>query len=335
MSFLDSTKNHLRTARACLRYARAVYSTLKSTSDKREFSHSDWNAILDAHCCTNGASTDLLRPFLRRLTPARAARDTFGLLGRFTASEQRRIAEQISRDGYYVFETLLPEVICNRIEEFARTSPASVFDEFGAKGEIIPYDFRSPRGRLYKFAQSALIQNSAIQQLMADDAFFRIAESYLQTEVTIGGVDGWWSAPYGDGPSSESAQMFHFDFDAPPNWLKLFVYVTPVEEETGPHVYVRGSHKSRNNRARDILARGYQRIPDEDIEQVYGARSIVEITGKRGTVFMADTRGFHKGKHPTCSDRLVAQIVYCSPVFLDPMRRHTVGVFPTEWKSQS
>jgi hypothetical protein len=320
----------LRTARAYLRYARAVYSTVRTHRGSREFSQQSWNAILDAHCRTNGRSTDDLLPLLRRLAPVRAPRDAVGLLGRFTVSEQQRIAEQISRDGYYIFETLLPETICGRIEEFARSSPANIFDEFGYKGETAPYDPNNLHGRLYKFAESALAGNSALQQLMGDEVFRRIAESYLQTQVTIGGLDGWWSAPYGNGPSSEAAQMFHFDFDAPPNWLKLFVYVTPVEAETGPHVYVRGSHKGGNRDARHLLARGYQRIPDEDIEQVYGAGSIVEITGKRGTVFLADTRGFHKGKHPTRGDRLLAQIVYCSPVFLDPARRSNRALFPMD-----
>ena len=84
-----------------------------------------------------------------------------------------------------------------------------------------------------------------------------------------------------------------FFLDAPPAWLKLFVYITDVGPDNGPHVYIRGSHKPGLSQTREFRARGYQRIEDDEIASEFGARSLIEITGKRGTVFMADTRGFH------------------------------------------
>lgn len=183
---------------------------------------------------------------------------------------------------------------------------------------------------MYKFRERDLLTNTAVQGLMADQSFLRIAETYLETRAVIGGINSWWSAPYGNGPSSQAAQLFHFDFDAPPRWLKLFIYVTPVGAENGPHVFVRGSHRGKLPESQELVSRGYARIPDGDIAAAFGEKAPVEISGPRGTVFLADTRGFHKGKHPTGGDRLICQIIYCSAVFNNhsPRPVHNVNFAP-------
>jgi hypothetical protein len=267
---------------------------------------------------------------LRSINPRRAPAVADGLLGQFSVAEQQRIADQISRDGYYIFDKLMPEHICAGIERFARACPAYREDEFGIAGQPTPYDPARPSARLYKLREKDSLADPAVQAVLADDSFLRIAETYLQTSAIIGGIDTWWSAPYGNGPSSQAAQLFHFDFDAPPRWLKLFIYVTPVGLENGPHVFVKGSHRAQLPGAIEIVSRGYARIPDSDIVQAFGEEAPVEITGPRGTVFLADTRGFHKGKHPTGGDRLICQMIYCSPVFSDhgPRPEHSAQFSP-------
>jgi len=293
----------------------AALTTIRNYRRNKPIAMQDWQSILNAHCTTNGRSTDRLTPILRRIKPRRPAADATGLLGHFSVADQKRIADQIARDGVYIFEEKMPEVVCDAIEAFARRTPAAVYGDFGLVGEPSVYDPAHPLDRLYKFREADSLAEPGVQTLLADDAILRIAETYLDTQAVLGGIDAWWSAPYGNGPSSEAAQLFHFDFDAPPRWLKLFVYVTPVGHQNGPHAFVKGSHKAGLPSAGTILARGYKRVTDEDIDEVYGAQATTEICGARGTVFLADTRGFHKGKPPTGGDRLVCQLLYCSPVF--------------------
>jgi hypothetical protein len=310
-----SVKTGLQNVVRQMSATRAAISTIRSYRKGQSIAHVDWEKILWAHCTTNGRFTDCLTPVLRRINPPRQAADAKGLLGCFTVTDQNQIVRQLAQDGYYIFDTLVPEHICAAIEEFARTCPAYMEDEFGTSERPVLYESGHPRARLYKLREQDSLANPAIQALMADDALIRISEAYLQTRAVVGGIDCWWSAPYGNGPSSQAAQLFHFDFDAPPRWLKLFVYVTPVGPENGPHVFVKGSHKSRVASAEELFSRGYERIPDDDIGRIYGNDAPIEITGPRGTVFLADTRGFHKGKHPTRDHRLICQLVYCSPVF--------------------
>lgn len=281
----------------------------------RPINHAAWHSMLRAHCASNAWFTDLLDPLLRAAVPPRKPAQASGLLGTFSIEQQRQIANQLEQNGFYVFKNLLPADVCDGLEEFARQTPASVSAAAGGEVRRELYDAANLGGRLYKFDEADAFSNAATQRLLADEALLRIAETYLGTRTVVGGLDTWWSAPYGNGPDSDAAQMFHFDFDAPPRWLKLFVYVTPVGPDTGPHIYMRGSHRLRSQPMREILSRGYVRVSDEEIEAAFGAKNTTEITGARGTVFLADTRGFHKGKFPTAGDRLITQLIYCSPVF--------------------
>lgn len=278
-------------------------------------SHKNWDRLLAAHCASNGRLTTMLNPVLRMMRPPRRPKPVTGLLGHFDVATQNRIVGELRRSGMYVFPSLMPANICDEIEAFARQTPAYTEFDSPQTARLQIYNPDAPLSRIYKIRESDALRKGAIQKLIADDAFAAIAESYLNTKPSIGGIDVWWSARYGNEPGSDAAQLFHFDFDAPPAWLKLFVYVTDVGPGNGPHVYVRGTHKAGLPGAKRLRARGYQRISDHEIEAVFGKDTLAEITGPRGTTFIADTRGFHKGMMPTSGDRLLAQLIYCSSVF--------------------
>lgn len=287
-----------------------------------QISHAAWELLLEAHCATNGRFTENLRRAISAVRPPRPPTPVSGLLGNFSVSEQRRIIEAIERDGFYRFDTLMPAEVCDQIERFAQKAPAEADTPVGdGSSSLVIYNPENPGARVFKIPEHSSVAEVSIQQLMADEAFVAIAEMYLKSLPAICGVDVWWSARYGNQPASSAAQLFHFDFDAPPAWLKLFVYVTDVGPDNGPHVYVKGSHRADIAASRALRARGYTRIDDEDIIAAFGADALTSITGPRGTVFMADTRGFHKGTLPTVKHRLIAQLLYCSPVF----NEHGVG----------
>ena len=64
----------------------------------------------------------------------------------------------------------------------------------------------------------------------------------------------WWSSK-SNFNDPKSAQEFHFDLDSI-KWLKFFIYLTDVEANTGPHIYVKGTHNSK----KDLIKQGYVRI---------------------------------------------------------------------------
>jgi hypothetical protein len=307
----------LQTPLALVGFSAGAIGGLADYFKTGQVAHRSWGRILKAHCLTNGRSTALLSLVTRMVRPPRPHKDVRGLLGPFTIADQRQIVKRLDRDGFFVFSELMPDDFCKQVETFAAGVDTVIESNRDLKEPLQPYDRSHPVSRTYKVREEDAVTNSAVQRLLADPVFVALAESYLGTHPIIGGVNIWWSAVYGNAPGSDAAQLFHFDFDAPPAWLKLFVYLTDVGPENGPHTYVRGSHKPGLAQAREFRARGYERIEDDEVEARFGAPSLVEITGKRGTVFMADTRGFHKGKMPRQGDRLIIQLLYCSPLFCD------------------
>ena len=142
---------------------------------------------------------------------------------------------------------------------------------------------------------------------MADESILRLAQDYLGAAPLQNLVAGRWSAP-GGGSASAAAQLFHFDLDRP-RFLKLFVYLTDVDSDTGPHAFVRGTH-------RDLPAafRVDRRYSDDEVELAFPGK-VVRLPGPRGTVFLADTRGLHKGEPVIRGHRLVFQLELASSLF--------------------
>jgi hypothetical protein len=72
---------------------------------------------------------------------------------------------------------------------------------------------------------------------------------------------------------------------------------------------VRGSH-----RGLPLEFRRDRRYTDDEVDAAFGDR-IVDLTGARGTVFLADTRGLHRGRSLIAGDRLVFQLEYATSLY--------------------
>ena len=132
-----------------------------------------------------------------------------------------------------------------------------------------------------------------------------LASAYIGCIPTISAIILRWSFP----TDAEGAgiQAFHRDSD---DWrfLKIFIYLTDVDDEAGPHVYVRGTHLTNST----VRLKSFS---DEAVATAHGDARIV-VTGPRGFGFAADTYGVHKGMVPRTKPRLLLQVQYSLlPVF--------------------
>jgi len=141
---------------------------------------------------------------------------------------------------------------------------------------------------------------------------------------TLYSVNAWWSFPART-PKDLGNQFFHRDND---DWrfITLFIYLTDVDEESGPHQLIVGSHTfagmerllERANQASSDgppidTVRSFTNFFGEDFsancERLF-RDSIVDIKGPAGTVFTANTVSIHRGLMPTKTPRLVAWARY-------------------------
>ena len=104
---------------------------------------------------------------------------------------------------------------------------------------------------------------------------------------------------------SDAAQKYHMDVDDY-RFIKFFFYLTDVDENGGPHVVVKGTHKHKKFAHQLKL----QRFSDQEMVTEYGADKVDVLCGLAGYGFIEDTLCFHKGYPPLNRDRLVLQVEF-------------------------
>jgi Phytanoyl-CoA dioxygenase (PhyH) len=135
-------------------------------------------------------------------------------------------------------------------------------------------------------------------ELAFEPPILALASSYLRCPAAITGVDLRRSF-VNDLPGVGDLYKFHSD----PNsfrLLKTFTYLNDVDDDGGPLLYVRGSHRHHP----PGWTGKYLWTRDEIVE-LYGADQVVAVTGRAGDVIIADTSGFHTGSKPRTQDRSV------------------------------
>lgn len=178
-------------------------------------------------------------------------------------------------------------------------------------------------------AQSALGRNILLGQyfnvrrdcpvanrLAADPVLRWIAGRYLGTIPRFIGVNLWWSYPVAasDEERNSAAQMFHYDLDDF-KFVKFFFYLTDVNEDSGPHVVVKGTHRRKTFTS--VLDRlMVRRYTDQEIAAMYADDRIIPIVGPAGTGFVEDTLAIHKGRAPA-SPRLTFHVQFALNDFLN------------------
>jgi hypothetical protein len=323
-------KSFARRARQLVRDGRAAGSLARGAmhfSRTGDTPSEAYQSLIHLYCRTQGWSNDVLHAVVRKRHPPASLPPADGVLGRLSPGEIARMSEQIRTDGYFRFEGLLPPDVCDRLLDFAQRSEALISPPRADCPPRAVFDAARPIAESYRFEESAMLQDRDIQSLISDATLIALAQAYLGCVPVLSTIAMWWStsAVFSDSARSELAQMYHFDMDRI-KWLKFFFYLTDVSPEAGPHCYIAGSHRTGRQPA-ELLDRGYVRIRDEELQAYYGPEERIEITGPRGTMFVADTRGFHKGLTPRGRDRLLLQIEFCDTLFGAAYNR---PVFPRE-----
>jgi Phytanoyl-CoA dioxygenase (PhyH) len=191
------------------------------------------------------------------------------------------LVEHLRREGYAVLPPLLSD---EQIEEMLA---------FLAE--------RSPVGNaaLADYKLTDVVNCPQVMELANHPYLLALAGSYLGCAPTISTIGIRWSRT---SRQTANVQSFHRD---PDDWkmVKFFTYLTDVAEGTGPHVFIAGSQRETP----PLFARRYS---DGDIANKYGEKAFITIEGRRGTMFLADTSGVHKGEAARKGPRLMLEVGY-------------------------
>jgi hypothetical protein len=280
-----------------------------------------YHSLIHLHCRTNGRSNDFLHALARRRFSPVALASAHGVLGDLSPADVERIAAEIRENGYIRPAERLPADVCQRLHDFSLQTEATLAPPRKEGPARAVYDPAHPIAEGYRFDEASLIVQPDIQRLMADPSLLAVAQAYLGCLPILSSVFMLWSTParLADNAREELAQMYHFDMDRL-KWLKFFFYVTEVTSDRGPHCFIAKSHR-QGRQLPSLLARGYVRYPDQELEPFFQAADRIELTGPPGTLFAVDTRGYHKGITPRTGDRLMVQLEFCDSLFGAPYSR--------------
>lgn len=251
------------------------------------------------------------RPFERLASAAQAASPlqldpSSGLLA--DPEARARAVAELRADGVTVLSERLPEDQCDALQRVAETSECELFGRWPDAPRRKVFQPSSPAAARYQIDEAEVARCHAAQSVLADESLLAVVQDYLGAPPINDLVTMWWSAPGPTGSESVVAQQFHVDLDRL-RFLKLFVYLTDVTEESGPHVYLRGTHRDLPTRLR-----APRRYTDAEVGPDLTARSL-RLCGRRGTMFLADTIGLHKGLPVRAGNRLVFQLEWCTSLF--------------------
>lgn len=115
------------------------------------------------------------------------------------------------------------------------------------------------------------------------------------------------------GEERKSSQRWHRDPEDK-KLLKMFLYLTDVDESSGPFMYVLRSAYGRKwgNLFPQRPPRGF--YPDEtQLETIVPKNEIKVCTGRRGTIIFCDTTGLHRGGYAAERERIMFTAGYYSP----------------------
>lgn len=212
--------------------------------------------------------------------------------------------ENLRRDGITVFSSTIPPDMVAALQDFVAQTDQNLVGDDGVEGVGRYPD--GPPGRQFKIDSPLVCADPTMQVILADPFLAQVAGSYFGSTPVVSSAALWWNTVR-EHPSSWLAQKYHWD-NAGFQWVHVFIYLVDVDETTGPHVFVKGSHVPVAERA-SLAARGTVRIDDADVEHAFPGRA-TPICGPAGTVFMADTWGLHKAALPVARDRLVVDLMF-------------------------
>ncbi len=222
------------------------------------------------------------------------------------AQEIQDAVAGIQRDGFYVFRRTVDSSITDAIRAFAEQAPSIAR---GAGTPPAPYPRSAPAVGRYDLSEETALQCPEVQEFATDPAMATIAQRYLGQPVLMDEVAFWWTTTQRAEDADVNAQLFHQDRDRL-SFLKFFIYLTDVTPDTGPHVYLKGSHRSL-----PWSLRGDGRKTDDLVRRAGLWDNVTELCGPAGTIMGVDTIGLHKGKTPISGDRLALENEFSTSLF--------------------
>lgn len=210
----------------------------------------------------------------------------------------RAAVADLDRDGYVMLPELVRQSEIGDVMRYLADKP--VYDRWKPTAGSFEVDAAPSDCHTAPYRDADVVNCPHVLRWANDPRVLEIAGRMLGAKPTISNLTIWWSYPGHDTP--QEAESFHRDVDDL-RFVKLFVYLTDVDEGCGPHTFVPGSQS-----VPEFLK--IRRYTDAEVVQRFGSAGIKQFVGPGGTSFLENTFGLHKGQLPAKGRRLLFQAQY-------------------------
>lgn len=245
----------------------------------------------------------------------------------------REIAvKELNEKGYWVSPNLVPTEICdaiiNQLPDLNFRLQKTTKKIKGLNASNIQ---NVKANTIWVDNLQDLLTIPEIQKLVTDPVLLSIIQGYLECIPIHCQSNCWWSINYQNDSAalSKNAQLYHQDKEFI-KFVKVFIYLNDVDENNGAHAYVAGSCKDYEEKV-DEKYQISSRVSDDFIAEKYEEDKIVYMKGKKGTILLEDTSGFHKGVPVLKGHRLLLQMEYCNSMHFNPLDSFTLEGLSTEY----
>ena len=224
----------------------------------------------------------------------------------------------LKRDGIIitsVAELLQNSGLFEELESAAWQYEASLADKIGQAR----LDMDKSGTKTYLFTlfgrQLPLDPESIFVRFALQSEILHLVNGYFGMLTKLQHYNVWHTFPTQE-PARES-QLWHRDPEDR-YVLKMFVYLTDVDEGAGPLTYAPGTHAQGTVKtavAANWVREGaieVRRSDDAQMEAVVPRKSWITAIGSKGTIVLADTRGYHKGGLAREHERILYMCMFAS-----------------------
>ena len=229
-------------------------------------------------------------------------------------------ADQLRKKGVVKLPLTLPKETIAAIRAYLEAQPVHKGPHvYAFDGRPKDLDVARADYSMAGYRSDQLVRAPHLVDLFNDPRLIDLVEEYLGCVPTLYSLNGWWSVP-ANRPELIYSQYFHRDID---DWrfVTLFLYLSDVDDATGPHQVITESHTLDGMNALLAKARAARReVGDfdpaasfvktmgaqlsQDCERLFGD-AVFNAVGPAGTMFLVNTKALHRGLMPIKSPRLV------------------------------
>ncbi len=149
-------------------------------------------------------------------------------------------SKELNQRGFTDLGLFLNEIEIEKIK--TEIEPFKCFDPFRkGLGDFKLSDIPE-QVHVANYRRQDLVSIKEILDIANNSNILDAVQDFLGAAPTISNINMWWSLS--GKQEAEQAQLFHRDVDDL-KFCKLFIYLTDVKAENGPHVYVEGSSNSK------------------------------------------------------------------------------------------